>query len=135
MMERSYILKVIKRQDSYGLELYDQTASKRVERIWGNPMMSVMDHILKAIKNSGYAPSSLTKRRRKPFDLKEEEAVRIGLLFKAVKPLKKYQRIEKISAAVGRMEREEVYYWFSKCTSKRDTKRFCRAFRIMEAEE
>ncbi|MCD4708416.1 MAG: hypothetical protein K8S62_11855 [Candidatus Sabulitectum sp.] len=134
-MERIYSLKVIKRPEAYGLELVEETTKRRVERIWGNQMMSIMDHILEAIKKSGYAPSSLTKRRRKPFNLKEEEAVRIGLLFKAVKPLRKYNRIEKISSAVKRMEREEVYYWFSKCTSETDSKRNCKAFRIMEAAE
>lgn len=134
-MERSFKLSVIPRFNGYGLELTEETQKRTVVRIWGNSLSAVIDHVLKALQKSGYQPSSLTQRRRKPYDLREEEAVRLGLLFKAVKPLRKHSRIERISNAISHMETEEVYYWFSKCTEQRNSHRACRSFRILEAAE
>lgn len=134
-MERHFELSVLTRKVGYGLQLSEEKKKQPIVRIWGNSLHAVLDHVLKALQRSGYQPSSLSSRRRKPYQLKEEEAVRLGLLFKAVKPLRKHNRIEKISNAIGHMETEEVYYWFSKCTQEGNSQRACRSFRILEAAE
>lgn len=103
--------------------------------IWGRPMQSVMDHVLVALKRSGHSPADLTPRRRKPFLLNEETGVRLGLLFFAVKPLHKTVRLEAVSQALRSMEPEEVFYWFSKCSTGPDASRARRAFRLLAAEE
>ena len=128
----------------YGLELHQLRVNgerqpdnpmRVVVRAWGTPLTAVLDHVLEALKKNGYRGSDLRANRKVPFMLDEEHGVRLGLLFLAVKPLRKLGRIEAISRAVRQMEPEEAYYWFSKCSRSDSSRRACRALRIMMAEE
>jgi len=94
-----------------------------------------MDQVLIALRKSKYKPTDLRRSRQAPFSLKEEEGVRLGVLFMAVKPLRKLSRIEAISERVQGMELEELYYWYSKSTAAHDGRRARKAFRILIAEE
>ena len=131
-------------ETAYGLELRQRRLNgdhnpddpmPRVVRIWGTALTAVLDHILEGIKKNGYRSSDLRANRRTPFALDEEHGVRLGLLFLAVKPLRKLERIETVSRSIWQMETEEVYYWFSKCSRSNESRRACRAVRIMMAEE
>ena len=68
------------------------------------------------IKKAGYKASDLSRTQEKPFHLTESLGVRLGLLFLAVKPLRKTSRMGDISEQVQGMTDEEAYYWFSKVT-------------------
>lgn len=141
--KREFSLEVLKLEgvDGYGLSLtgwptvYRKDAPDVSVSVWGRPLQSVVDHVLTALKHNGYSPSDLSSRRRKPFVLHEEDGVRLGLLFHAVKPLHKSARIEAISQALRTMEPEEVFYWFSKCAGGPGAGRARRAFRLLAAEE
>ena len=131
-------------ETTYGLELRQRRLNgdrnpddpmPRVVSIWGTALTAVLDHVLEGIKKNGYRSSDLRTNRRTPFALDEEQGVRLGLLFLAVKPLRKLERIESVSRSIRQMEIEEVYYWFSKCSRYSDRHRACRAVRIMMAEE
>jgi len=143
--DRSFDLRVLTLSETdYGLELHQRRVNgdrgqgdpmRRVVRIWGTPLTAVLDHVLEGIKKNGYRGSDLRANRQTPFRLDEARGVRLGLLFMAVKPLRKLARIEMIPAAVRQMETEETYYWFSKCARSADGRRACRALRILMAEE
>lgn len=105
-----------------------------VARIWGAPLESVLDQVLEALRKSGFRASDLRPGRKSPLDLPEEVGVRLGLLFLAIKPLRRLDRITTISQTVRRMEAEEAYYWFSKCSRPDLSRRACRAMRILMAE-
>lgn len=129
---------------AYGLALYQKRPGKngageveptKVVQVWGDPLRSVMDQVLVALRKSKYRPTDLRRSRQVPFILKEEEGVRLGVLFMAVKPLRKLSRIEAISERIRGMELEELYYWYSKSTAERDGHRAQKAFRILIAEE
>lgn len=140
---RDFSLEVLKLDgiEGYGLTLTSSPLIYRIGTpdlsvsIWGRPLQSVVDHVLVALKRAGYAPADLSSRRRKPFHLHEEDGVRLGLLFHAVKPLHKTARIEAISQTMRKMEPEEVFYWFSKCSTGPEAGRARRAFRLLAAEE
>lgn len=110
-------------------------AYEPVVRVWGAPLAAVMDHALAAIRNAGYKPSDLRQSRSAPFKLEERDGVRLGLLFLAIKPLRKLGRIEAVSRGVGSMEFEELYYWYSKSTAADGGARACHALRVLLAEE
>ena len=131
-------------ETTYGLELRQHRLNgdrntddpmPRVVSIWGTPLTAVLDHVLGSLKKNGYRSSDLRANRRIPFVLDEEQGVRLGLLFLAVKPLRKLDRIEAVSRSIRQMETEEAYYWFSKCSRSNDGRRACRAARIMMAKE
>ena len=110
-------------------------AFEPVARVWGAPLAAVTDHLLAAVRSAGYKPSDLRRSRSAPFKLDERDGVRLGLLFLAVKPLRKLSRIEAVSRGVGAMEFEELYYWYSKSTASDGGARACHALRVLLAEE
>lgn len=106
-----------------------------VVRLWGSPLQAVFDRVVEAVKAHGGRASDIRRERKVPFTLDEETAVRLGLLFLAVKPLRKSARIEAIRDATAIMGTEEAYYWYSKCSSSTSGRRATRAFRVLLAQE
>ena len=133
-------------ESQYGLALFqkphrDQDRSGNAEdwqlvvRVHGQPMKAVLDQVLATIKKAGYKASELARTREKPFCLTESQGVRLGLLFLAVKPLRKTSRMGDISEQVKGMTDEEAYYWFSKTTSTKTGRRAQKAMRLLLAKE
>jgi hypothetical protein len=141
--DHQFELRVVPRgEKAYGLALYESRVRPRddngdghtkVVQVWGDPLRAVIDQVLAAIKHAGYRPSDLSRSRRAPFQLREEDGVRLGVLFLAVKPLRKISRITTISQELGGMESEELLYWYSKSTSARTALHAQRALRILVA--
>ena len=142
--DKSFELRIFPLEESdYGLELHQQAPRKNaaigpyhpVVRLWGTPFRSVLDVILETIKKNGYRATDLRRGRKDPLSLDEIGGVRLGLLFLAVKPLKKLARIEAVSRGVRDMEPEEAYYWYSKLTKVEFTRRAGKALRVLLAKE
>jgi len=133
-MKECFKLQPIPRSNgNYGVELFQ--GERKLVAVWGAPLQVSMGLLLDMLKRCGYRPTDLRPNRRKPFLLDESSGVRLGLLFLAVKPLRKPSRLETISNAIREMSDEEVYYWFSRCTSNPDARRAQRALRILLSEE
>ncbi|NLE59168.1 MAG: hypothetical protein GX616_12465 [Planctomycetes bacterium] len=111
------------------------TKWEQVVWIRGTPFRAIVDQVLTALKRCGYKPSDLARTRQKPFVLTEQEGVRLGLLMMAVKPLRKVDRMEAVSAQVRAMGDEEAYYWFSKSTKSEIARRAQKSLRVLLARE
>lgn len=136
---------------SYRLALYQRTPEpptaqptldgqmlpnmERVVEIWGRGLKAVTDQILEALRDNGHRHTDLHAGRREPFLLNEESGVRLALVFLAVKPLTKMERVEAISQGIRAMTTEERYYWYSKCTIGPAAERAQKALRVLLAEE
>ncbi len=101
----------------------------------GDRLRAVADHLLSALRANGYRATDLaqTAGRDTPFYLDEPTGVRLALIFLAVKPLSRFDRIEAIREGVQAMGEEEAYYWFSKCTGGPGARRAQRALRALLA--
>lgn len=108
---------------------------QHVAELGGNSLRAVADQVLDAIKRSGYRATDLQATRREPFRLDDESGVRLGLLFLAVKPVTKMDRVEAIAEGIRRMTSEEAYYWYSKSTAQKTAARAQKALRLLLAEE
>ena len=148
--EKPFELRVVPRDDSdYGLALYQWPVAanvgqesnsrpakpQRLVSLAGDSLRAVADHVLEALRKSGYKVTDLSRNRRQPFQLDEETGLRLGLLFLAVKPLTRLDRVEAISSGLRTMPSEEAYYWFSKCTAEASAANAQRALRILLAGE
>lgn len=133
-------------ESEYGLALFqkphrDQGRNGTTEdwqlvvKLHGQPLKAVLDQVLAAIKKAGYKVTDLSRGRHEPFVLAETLGVRLGLLFLAVKPLRKASRMGDISEQVQGMTDEEAYYWFSKTTSTNTGRRAQKAMRMLLADE
>jgi hypothetical protein len=108
---------------------------QRLVALSGDPLRAVADQVLEALRAAGYKATDLSRERRAPFQLDEETGLRLGLLFLAVKPLTRMDRVEAISGGLRAMPSEEAYYWFSKCTAGVSAVNARRALRILLAGE
>ncbi len=142
--EKPFELRVVPRDGGdYGLALYqwpvvangEVPKPQRLVELAGDSLRAVADHVLEALRKSGYKVTDLSRNRCKPFRLDEETGLRLGLLFLAVKPLARMDRVEAISSGLRTMPSEEAYYWFSKCTAGASAINAQRALRILLAGE
>lgn len=141
--EKPFELRVAPHDDDYGLALYQWPVAvnseiskpQRLVELAGDSLRAVADHVLEALRKSGYKVTDLSRNRRQPFRLDEETGLRLGLLFLAVKPLTRMDRVEAISSGLWAMPSEEAYYWFSKCTAGASAVNAQRALRILLAGE
>lgn len=120
--------------DQKGLYEPEPPASRRVAELGGSTLRAVADHVMESLRTNGYKPTELGAGRREPFSLTEESGVRLGLLFLAIRPITKVERIEVIAQGIRAMTSEEGYYWYSKCTGSPTAERAQRALRVLLAE-
>lgn len=121
-------------QMPYKLRGQLQEPPQRLETLSGWRVHAVRNIVLQEIKKNGYDPSTLKATRRDPYKLNEVSGVRLALIFLAVKPLQKLQRVEEIIDGVTRMSNEEAFYWYAKCRNGLKN-RALRALRILLSEE
>jgi hypothetical protein len=107
----------------------------RVAQVAGSILKAIADQVLEALRRSGYKATDLSAGRREPFLLSEESGVRLGLLFLAVKPITRMERVEAISHGLRAMTSEEAYYWYSKCTTGPTAERAQKALRVLLSDE
>lgn len=76
--------------------------AEQVVRIWGDPLLSVMDQVLAVIRRAGYRSTHLKATRSAPFRIHAEaDAARLVLLFAALKPFRKGRRTEKVARTIS----------------------------------
>ena len=66
-----------------------------------------------------------------PIDLPSETGAHLALLFRAVRPLRRVDRIDTVANGIARMPREEASYWYAKSLQPRGL----RALRLLLAGE
>ncbi|MFH1931515.1 MAG: hypothetical protein ABIN18_08015 [Pseudomonadota bacterium] len=145
MISRQFELQVFKtKRDEMGLAFSEQPSisdknTKRTKpkeiKAWGLPLKVMTETLLKTLKKHSYQPTALSLKRKDPFILDETSGVRLGLFFFALKPLRKFSRMEDIITGIERMSDEEAYYWYAKCTNGRNAQRSRKALRILLSEE
>ena len=135
---RSFELRVFPVGDTgFGLELsqgMNGRVPRRVVRSWGPALQSVGNHLLEALRASGYRPADLKRSRRRPFAVPEVVGVRLGLALLALKPLRKVRRLEEVASAVRELGDDEAFYWYAKCTDPHTGRRAQRAFRDLVSD-
>lgn len=128
---------------SYALALYQwpvkangvPSEPRRVVSLSGDSLLAVADQVLEMLRRAGYKVTDLSPQRRAPFWLDEETGLRLGLLFLAIAPLSRMDRIEAIARQLHTIPSEEAYYWYSKCTDPHRSNRAQHALRILLAAE
>lgn len=129
--------------NNFGLELYQcsykkagekrRPAAKRLGRLKGNALVLARQSIYQVLKANNYDPNTLTYRRKNPYILDEETGVNLAILFQALQPLRKPDKIMNIASGVGEMSNEEAHYWFAKVNNGHRNSAL-RALRILLGE-
>lgn len=110
--------------NNFALELYQcaykkagekkRPAAKRIGRLKGNALVMARHAVYQVLKANKYDPQTLSYKRSSPYILSEESGINLALLFQALQPLSKAERIANITSGVMEMSNEEAHYWFAK---------------------
>jgi len=73
--------------------------------------------IYQALKANNYDPKTLSYKRQAPYVLSEASGVNLALLFQALQPLSKPERIANVTEGIAAMSNEEAHYWFGKVSN------------------
>ena len=107
--------------------------AKRVGRLKGQSLILIRQAIYQVLKANNYDPKSLSYRRSAPYVLSEESGVNLAILFQAIQPLRKEDKIANIRDGVMAMSNEEAHYWFAKISNGK-RRSALRAMRILLGE-
>ena len=77
------------------------------------------------------APLRLAGLRGRNFDLGEDDALRLGLLFRTLAPMQNRSRVRAVAEGVEAMEREEAGYWLGMAMHRRNPRRILTALRFL----
>lgn len=141
---QEFQLRVIPLQDKeFALDLYQcaykkagekkRPAAKRIGRVKGHSLILVRQAIYQTLKENHYEPRTLASGRSAPYILSEDSGVNLAILFQAVQPLKKEEKIANIRDGVMAMSSEEAHYWFAKISNGK-RRSALRAMRILLGE-
>jgi hypothetical protein len=117
-----------------------QTNGRSAANTWkieisGDTLRAVADPLIRTLQQNSYKATDLARRLQTPFFLAEPSGLRLALIFLAVKPVSRHDRIEAIVNGIQSMSDEEAYYWFSKCSAGPVAQRAQRALRVLLAAE
>jgi hypothetical protein len=138
---QEFELRVVpERDNAFGLELYQRSfkragerllpTAKPVARLKSQRLVLVRQAIYQFLKADRHDPKTLSYRRQAPYVLSEEIGVAVALLFQAIQPLSRPERIQDISQGISAMSKEEAHYWFAKVSNGRK-RTALRAMRIL----
>ena len=113
--------------NDFALELYQcaykkagekkRPAAKKIGRLKGDALVQTRQSIYTCLKANNHDPKTLSYKRQAPYILDEQSGVSLALLFQAVQPLSKPERISNISNGITAMSNEEAHYWFAKVSN------------------
>lgn len=113
--------------NTFALELYQcaykkagerkRPAAKRIARMKGISLVQARQAIYLCLKANNYDPKTLAHNRQSPYILDEQSGVSLALLFQALQPLSKPERIARITSGITAMSDEESHYWFAKISN------------------
>jgi hypothetical protein len=104
---------------------------KRVAGLRGRNLDLVEPRLLKQFRGSGIDPTGLRKGDHKAWKLPEDGALKLGLLFRALAPMRRRENIGACATGIEEMGREEAAYWLGMAMHRKNPRRVLTALRIL----
>jgi len=125
---QEFQLKILPLKDNdFALELYQceykkagekkRPPAKRIGKVKGQPLILVRQAVYQTLKSNNYDPKTLSYKRSSPYILTEVSGVSLAILFLAIQPMKKEDKIANIRDGIMAMSNEEAHYWFAKISN------------------
>jgi hypothetical protein len=125
---QEFQLKILPLKDNdFALELYQceykkagekkRPPAKRICKVKGQPLILVRQAVYQTLKSNNYDPKTLSYKRSSPYILTEGSGVSLAILFLAIQPMKKEDKIANIRDGIMAMSNEEAHYWFAKISN------------------
>jgi hypothetical protein len=110
------------------------TAPEHVASIQGPALRIIENRLLKRLARERIVLGSLRPGKDKGWPLDEESALLLGLLFRALAPMRNLDRIRQVADRIERMGREEAGYWLGMTLYRERPRRVLAALRMLLTE-
>ena len=110
------------------------TAPVRVAGLGGRNLQLVEHRVLKRLARGGVKPGSSAGRLTRGYALTEDLALTLGLLFRALAPMRSRDNMRAVAEGIEAMGREEAAYWLGMAMHRRRPRRVLTALRMLLTE-
>ncbi len=113
------------------------TASPRLHQpeltamLRGRALAMIETRVLRLLRDSSIRLPNLPKGQEAAFDLEEDLALNLALLFRALAPMRSSDRIRAVSEGIQKMSREEAGYWLGMAVHRVYPRRVLAALRLL----
>jgi hypothetical protein len=105
----------------------------RVAGLRGRNLELVEHRIFRRLNQAGMRLPPTTERVR-GYNITEELALRLGLLFRALAPMRSRDRMRSVTEGIEAMGREEAAYWLGMAMHRKNPRRVLTALRYLLTE-
>ena len=107
----------------------------RLAGLRGRNLELVEHRVLQRLARSGVKPGSGgANARKRGYALGEDLALRLGLLFRALAPMRSRENMRAVAEGIEVMEREEAAYWLGMAMHRKRPRRVLTALRSLLTE-
>ena len=106
----------------------------RVAGLRGRTLDLVEHRVLRRLARAGVRPSSAADRKRRGYAVTEDIALYLGLMFRALAPMRSRENVRAVIEGIEAMEREETGYWLGMAMHRPNPRRVLTALRTLLTE-
>lgn len=104
---------------------------RRVAGIRGRNFALIEYRLLRQLKQIGIDLTNLQRGKVKDFDLDEEQALRTGLMFRVLAPMRNRENMRCCAEGIEIMGKEEAAYWLGMAMHRKNPRRVLMALRCL----
>jgi len=109
------------------------TSPEHVGTLKGTALRIVENRILKRLARERIVLGSIKPGKTKAWSIDEDTALLLGLLFRALAPMKNLDRIREVAEGIESMSREEAGYWLGMVLHRPKPRRVLASLRLLLA--
>ena len=106
----------------------------RIAGLRGRNLDLIEHRVLRRLARVGVRPGSSAGRGGHGYALAEDAALTLGLLFRALAPMRSRDNMRAVAEGIEKMEREEAAYWLGMAMHRRRPRRVLTALRVLLTE-
>ena len=107
---------------------------RRVAGLHGRNLSLVENRLLKQLRLLGVDTVGLAHHEVREFQIGEEDALRLGLMFRVLAPMRSWSNISACVSGIEAMGREESAYWLGMAMHRKHPRRVLTALRYLLAD-
>lgn len=106
-------------------------APEHVASLKGAPLRLLESRLARRLSRAGINAVGLTSERDRRWNLDEQQALTLGLLFRALAPMRNLDRIRIVADGIDAMSPEEAGYWLGMAMHRKNPRRILAALRML----
>ena len=104
---------------------------RRIAGLKGRNLALIEHRILRQLKYENIDPTGMLPGEDRRFVMSEEMALRLGLMFRILAPMRKNENMRACTESIEGMEKEEAAYWLGMTMHRKYPRRVLMALRIL----